>query len=117
MIVIAFIVGFSDRLSERVMKSLVGRFGGDRNGELVSLERLAPAVTPSALTAILVAGGKGNGAAGNLRAPIDAQRASTTSSNGLNGPSTLPTSDAPESAPPEEVSALDRPGQETRLRY
>jgi hypothetical protein len=42
MIVVAFIVGFSDRLSETILKSLVGRFGGDRTGELVSPERISP---------------------------------------------------------------------------
>jgi hypothetical protein len=59
MIVVAFVVGFSDRLSETILKSLVGRFGGDRTGELVSPERIAPPVNPSALTAILNASGSG----------------------------------------------------------
>ena len=96
MIVVAFIVGFSDRLSERVLKTLVGRFGGDRTGELVSLERLSPGVNPSALTAILNPGG--SGAAGDGRASTGAQSAST-SPNGLGGLSVLPRSDLPEPAP------------------
>jgi len=87
MIVVAFIVGFSDRLSERVLKSLVGRFGGDRNGELVNLDRLSSRVSPSSLTAILGAGG--SGAAGNARMSPDTQRASIPA-NGLGGSSVPP---------------------------
>lgn len=96
MIVVAFIVGFSDRLSEQILRSLVGRFGGDQTGQLVSLDRLSPAVDPSAMSAILNAGG--SGAAGSVRASTDTQGATTTSSNGLAGPSVLPRSDPPGAA-------------------
>jgi hypothetical protein len=35
---IAFLAGFSDRFADAMLKSLVGRFGGDKNSELVSIE-------------------------------------------------------------------------------
>jgi hypothetical protein len=125
MIVVAFIVGFSDRLSEQVLKSLVGRFGGDRNGELVSLERLSPGVTPSALTAILGAGGIGSagnvpaspGSAGNVPASPDSPRVPTATPSSLNGASTPAAADLSGTALPVDVPASDRPDQDTRSRY
>jgi hypothetical protein len=33
---IAFLVGFSDRFADTLLRSLVGRFGGDKNAELIS---------------------------------------------------------------------------------
>jgi hypothetical protein len=108
MIVVAFIVGFSDRLSEGILKSLVGRFGGDRNGELVSSERIASSGSPSALTAIFNAGG--TGPAGYARASTDSQTASVTvSSTGMDGTSELPPSGAPGPAP----AAVQAPGTAT----
>src|SRR5262249_17582 len=35
---IAFLAGFSDRFADGMLKSLVGKFGGDRSSELVSVE-------------------------------------------------------------------------------
>ena len=106
MIVVAFIVGFSDRLSEGLLKSLVGKFGGDRTGELVSLERMSPTVNPSALTAILNAGEAGP--TGYVLASTASQGASAMqSSNGVDGPSGLPPS--PEPAP----AAVPVPGTTT----
>lgn len=94
MIVVAFIVGFSDRLSEAILKSLVGSFGGDRTGELVSPDGISPPVNPSALTAILNVGG--SGPAGYVAASTDAQRMSaTTSSSRVAGPSDPLQSDRP----------------------
>jgi hypothetical protein len=35
---IAFLTGFSDRFCDTLLKALVGRFGGDKDGELVSIQ-------------------------------------------------------------------------------
>jgi hypothetical protein len=37
----AFLVGFSDRFSDSLLKSLVGRFGGDKTADLVTLQGLS----------------------------------------------------------------------------
>ena len=58
MIVVAFIVSFSDRLSEAVLKALVGRFGGDKTGDLVDLPTTSSALGPAALVTALDAGGR-----------------------------------------------------------
>ena len=71
MTVVAFIVGFSDRLSEAILRALVGRFGGDKSGELVSADGTSPPANPSALTSILNAGG--SGPVGYVPAPTDAR--------------------------------------------
>ena len=58
MIVVAFIVSFSDRLAEAVLQALVGRFGGDKAGDLVELRATSPAPGPAALLTALDAGGQ-----------------------------------------------------------
>ena len=58
MIVVAFIVSFSDRLSEAVLKALVGRFGGDEAGDLVELRATSAAPGPAALVTALDASGQ-----------------------------------------------------------
>jgi hypothetical protein len=58
MIVVAFVVSFSDRLSEAVLKALVGRFGGDKTGDLVDLPTTSSALGPAALVTALDAGGR-----------------------------------------------------------
>jgi hypothetical protein len=58
MIVVAFVVSFSDRLSEAVLKVLVGRLGGDETGDLVELRATSPAPGPAALLAALDGGGR-----------------------------------------------------------
>jgi hypothetical protein len=121
MIVVAFIVGFSDRLSEGALKALVGRFGGDPTGDLVSTERVAPPENPSALTAIFNAGG--SGPAGYVRASTESQTApALTLSTGLDGSSEVSPSGlvgaAPAAmqaqgttaAPDGSASRLPRPG-------
>jgi hypothetical protein len=35
---VAFLAGFSDRFSDSLLRSLIGRFGGDKDGEIVSME-------------------------------------------------------------------------------
>ena len=118
MIVVAFIVGFSDRLSESILKSLVGRLGGDRKGDLVSQERIAPPVSPSALTAILDAGG--SGPAGYVPASAPPQNGSTTTlSTGMDGPSEQPPSGLPEPTPaagqaPDTTTPADPPSRSPR---
>jgi hypothetical protein len=37
----AFLVGFSDRFSDTLLRSLVGRFGGDKNADLVTIQSLS----------------------------------------------------------------------------
>jgi hypothetical protein len=37
----AFLVGFSDRFSDSLLRSLVGRFGGDKTADLISLQNLS----------------------------------------------------------------------------
>jgi hypothetical protein len=58
MIVVAFIVSFSDRLSEAVLKALVGRFGGDKAGDLVELQATSLAPGPATLLAALDVDGR-----------------------------------------------------------
>jgi hypothetical protein len=40
--VVAFIVGFSDRLADSILRTLVGRFGGDAKSDLVTIDNAAP---------------------------------------------------------------------------
>src|SRR5260370_3473123 len=35
---VAFLAGFSDRFSDGLLKSLVGRFGGDKTADLVAIQ-------------------------------------------------------------------------------
>jgi hypothetical protein len=42
---IAFLAGFSDRFSESLLRTVVGKFGGDKEGELVSMEMRAKSTT------------------------------------------------------------------------
>ncbi len=35
---VAFLAGFSDRFSDSLLRSLIGRFGGDKDGDIVSME-------------------------------------------------------------------------------
>ena len=35
---VAFLAGFSDRFADSLLQSLVGRFGGEKNGELVAMQ-------------------------------------------------------------------------------
>ena len=77
LIVVAFIVSFSDRLSEAVLKVLVGRFGGDKTGDLVELPTTSSALGPAALVTALDAGGQREGsvvatATGDPAAPVGA---------------------------------------------
>jgi len=37
MLLLAFLAGFSDRFADSLLQSLVGRFGGEKNGELVAM--------------------------------------------------------------------------------
>jgi len=37
MLLVAFLAGFSDRFADSLLQSLVGRFGGEKNGELVAM--------------------------------------------------------------------------------
>ena len=58
LIVVAFIVSFSDRLAETVLQTLVGRFGGDQTGDLVDLRTTSAAPSPSTLVTALDAVGQ-----------------------------------------------------------
>ncbi|KAA6432406.1 hypothetical protein ACD591_09115 [Rufibacter glacialis] len=42
---IAFLAGFSDRFSESLLRTVVGKFGGDKEGELVSMEMRSTSTT------------------------------------------------------------------------
>ena len=50
---IAFIAGFSDRFADNLIKSLIGRFGGDEKAGVMSLDEVASAITPVSPASIL----------------------------------------------------------------
>jgi hypothetical protein len=56
---ISFLVGFSDRFADTLLKSPVGRLGGDKNAKLVNTQLTASPVNTLVLKAVAEALGKG----------------------------------------------------------
>lgn len=50
---VAFVAGFSDRFSDNLLRSLIGKMGGDNNGEIVSMEVTTQTQKASSFDAIL----------------------------------------------------------------
>jgi hypothetical protein len=51
--VVAFLVAFSDRFADGLLRTLVGRFGGEKEGELISEHHDASLAAPGTLQAII----------------------------------------------------------------
>ena len=50
---VAFVAGFSDRFSDNLLRSLIGKFGGDNNGDIVTMEVTAQTQKAISFDAIL----------------------------------------------------------------
>lgn len=50
---VAFVAGFSDRFSDNLLRSLIGKFGGDNNGDIVTMEVTAQTQKTTSFEAII----------------------------------------------------------------